>query len=64
MYKIETHLHTCHSSPCRKVDADTVARLYVQAGSAGTVVADHFFHYTCHPPIAGTAYPYVFSFVK
>lgn len=47
MYKIETHLHTCHSSPCGKVDADTIARLYAQAGCAGIIVTDHFFRYTC-----------------
>ena len=25
MYKIEMHLHTSHSGPCGKVDADTIA---------------------------------------
>ena len=49
MYKIETHLHTCHSSPCGKVDADTIARLYAEAGFHGILVTDHFFHYTCRP---------------
>lgn len=49
MYKIETHLHTCHSSPCGKVDANTIARLYTEAGFHGIVVTDHFFHYTCRP---------------
>ena len=49
MVKIETHLHTCHSSPCGKVEADTIARLYAEAGFHGIVVTDHFFHYTCRP---------------
>ena len=49
MYKIETHLHTCHSSPCGKVDADTICRLYAEAGYAGIAVTDHFFRYTCSP---------------
>ena len=49
MYKLETHLHTCHSSPCGKVDAPTICRLYAQAGYAGIVVTDHFFRYTCKP---------------
>ena len=49
MYKIETHLHTCHSSPCGKVEADTIARLYAEAGFHGIIVTDHFFHYTCRP---------------
>ena len=49
MYKIETHLHTCHSSPCGKVDADTICRLYAEAGYAAIVVTDHFFRYTCKP---------------
>jgi predicted metal-dependent phosphoesterase TrpH len=49
MYKIETHLHTSHSSPCGKVDADTIARLYAEAGFHGILVTDHFFHYTCRP---------------
>lgn len=47
MYKIETHLHTCHSSPCGKVDADTIARQYAEAGYSGIIVTDHFFRYTC-----------------
>lgn len=47
MYKIEMHLHTSHSSPCGKEDADTIARLYAEAGFAGIVVTDHFFNYTC-----------------
>ena len=49
MYKIETHLHTCHSSPCGKVDAGTIAQLYAEAGFHGIIVTDHFFHYTCRP---------------
>ena len=49
MYQIETHLHTSHSSPCGKVDADTIARLYAEAGFHGILVTDHFFHYTCRP---------------
>ena len=49
MYKIETHLHTCHSSPCGKVDADTIVRLYAEAGFHGIVATDHYFHYTCRP---------------
>ena len=49
MFRIETHLHTCHSSPCGKVEADTIARLYAEAGFHGIIVTDHFFHYTCRP---------------
>lgn len=49
MYKIETHLHTCHSSPCGKVDAETICALYAKAGYHGIVVTDHFFRYTCKP---------------
>jgi predicted metal-dependent phosphoesterase TrpH len=49
MYKIETHLHTCHSSPCGKVDADTIVRLYAEAGFHGIIATDHYFHYTCRP---------------
>lgn len=49
MYKIETHLHTSHSSPCGKVSADTIVQLYAEAGYAGIIVTDHFFHYTCRP---------------
>lgn len=47
MYKIETHLHTCHSSPCGKVDADAIAHQYAEAGFSGIIVTDHFFRYTC-----------------
>lgn len=49
MFKIETHLHTSHSSPCGHVDADTICRLYAEAGYAGIIVTDHFFRYTCKP---------------
>lgn len=61
MYKIETHLHTCHSSPCGKVDADTICRLYAEAGFSGIIVTDHFFRYTCSPYAWGIPYDQFFS---
>lgn len=45
MYKIETHLHTHHSSSCGWIEAPEIARLYAEAGFAGIVVCDHFSRY-------------------
>ena len=45
MYKIETHLHTCYSSSCGKLDAETIVKGYAEAGYAGLVVVDHFSAY-------------------
>ena len=42
MYKIETHLHTSHSSKCGWLDAAALARAYRDAGYAGVIVTDHF----------------------
>lgn len=39
--KLETHLHTCESSPCGKLAASDMARRYAEAGYAAAVVADH-----------------------
>lgn len=49
MYKIETHLHTSHSSPCGKVEAEEIVRLYHEKRFSGIIVTDHFFRYTCKP---------------
>ncbi len=45
MYKIETHLHTHHSSSCGWLEATEIARLYAEAGYAAIVVTDHFSRY-------------------
>lgn len=42
MYKIETHLHTVHSSSCGWLDAATLTEAYQAAGYAGIIVTDHF----------------------
>ena len=42
MYKIETHLHTVHSSKCGWLDAATLTEAYRAAGYAGIIVTDHF----------------------
>ena len=42
MYKIETHLHTAHSSSCGRLDAATLTEAYRAAGYAGIIVTDHF----------------------
>ena len=42
MYKIETHLHTVHSSKCGWLDAATLTEAYRTAGYAGIIVTDHF----------------------
>ena len=61
MYKIETHLHTCHSSPCGKEDAQTIVRLYAEAGYSGIIVTDHFFRYTCRPHVWNIPYNQFFA---
>lgn len=42
MYKIETHLHTTHSSRCGWLDAATLTDAYRAAGYDGIIVTDHF----------------------
>lgn len=42
MYKIETHLHTVHTSSCGRLDAATLTEAYRAAGYAGIIVTDHF----------------------
>ena len=43
-YKYETHLHTDETSPCGKVPADEVVRIYKKAGYTGIVVTDHYYN--------------------
>ena len=47
MYKIETHLHTVHSSRCGHLDAETLVRRYLEKGYHGIIVTDHFNRYNC-----------------
>ena len=42
MYKIETHLHTTHTSKCGWLDAAALAEGYAQAGYAAVAVTDHY----------------------
>ena len=42
MLKIETHLHTCHTSRCGHLDATTIVRSYKEAGYSGLIVTDHY----------------------
>lgn len=42
MYKVETHLHTCHTSRCGHLEAAEIARAYKAAGYAGVIVTDHY----------------------
>lgn len=42
MYKIETHLHTTHSSRCGWLDAQTLIAGYKEAGYRGIIVTDHY----------------------
>lgn len=43
IYKYDTHVHTSETSPCGKVNAEDVVRLYKQAGYKGIVITDHFY---------------------
>ncbi len=42
-YYIDTHVHTNEVSPCGKVPAQTMIRLYKAAGYAAVCVTDHYF---------------------
>lgn len=42
MYKIETHLHTNHVSPCGALDAAALAEGCEKAGYAAVAVTDHY----------------------
>ncbi len=42
MYKIETHLHTSHTSKCGYLDAAALAEGYQRAGYAAVAVTDHY----------------------
>ena len=41
MYKTETHLHTAEVSPCGKVGAGEMIKLYAEAGYSTVFVSDH-----------------------
>lgn len=41
-YRIETHLHTNHTSKCGWLDAATLAEGYAHAGYAAVAVTDHY----------------------
>ena len=40
-YRIETHLHTNHISKCGRLDAETLAERYAQAGYAAEIGRAH-----------------------
>ena len=42
MFKIETHLHTNHTSKCGWLDAAALAEGYAQAGYAAVAITDHY----------------------
>lgn len=42
MYKIETHLHTCHSSACGQMTAREIVDAYLEAGYSGLILTDHY----------------------
>ncbi len=42
MYKIETHLHTKHTSKCGWLEAETLAEAYQAAGYSAIAVTDHY----------------------
>ena len=43
MYLFETHLHTSEVSPCARVPAAEMVRLYQEAGYSGILVTDHLY---------------------
>ncbi len=42
MFKIETHLHTCHSSACGQMTAREIVDAYLEAGYSGLILTDHY----------------------
>lgn len=42
MYKTETHLHVAEVSPCGKIKAAEMVRLYHEAGYQTIIVSDHY----------------------
>ena len=42
MYKIETHLHTTHTSKCGHLTAPVLAKDYKEAGYDAIAVTDHY----------------------
>ena len=43
-YIYETHLHTAEGSACGSMPGEAMARVYKEAGYAGIVITDHFYH--------------------
>lgn len=41
-YKLDLHVHTSETSPCGKIAARELVRLYKEAGYDGIVITDHF----------------------
>ena len=37
-YRYDTHVHTCEVSPCGKVPAEEMVRLYREAGYQGIII--------------------------
>lgn len=42
-YRYDTHVHTMETSPCGKIPAAELVRLYKEAGYDGIVITDHYF---------------------
>ena len=42
MYKYDIHVHTSETSPCGKVEAIDVVKLYKKAGYTGIIITDHY----------------------
>lgn len=42
-YKYDTHVHTAETSPCGRVRAAKMIRLYKEAGYDGVVITDHYY---------------------
>ncbi|NLK18003.1 MAG: PHP domain-containing protein [Clostridiales bacterium] len=53
--KCELHLHTKGSSPCARVEAEEIARLYSEAGYGAIAVTNHYMKYlfdSYYPPLS------------
>lgn len=43
LYKYDTHVHTDETSPCGKVKAVELVRMYKDSGYSGIVITDHYY---------------------
>ena len=41
-YRIDTHVHTAEVSPCGKIPAEEVVKLYIEQNYDAIIITDHY----------------------